>query len=463
MTLKFGTSGLRGLVEELQGGVSARHAQAFATHMIEAGHAKAGDTVYLGHDLRASSPAILAECADGLRAAGLVAADCGARQAAAIMITGSHIPADRNGIKFYRPDGEIDKDDEAAIVALAAAATPPVPGNEGSPTRNIDAALSDYAARFAGALAADALKGWRIGIYQHSQVARDLLVELMQGYGAEVVPLGRSETFVPVDTEAVSDATCEDLRAWAAAEGLDAILSTDGDSDRPLMADENGAVIRGDAIGLVSAQELAAATVVTPVTSNSGIGPQRGFAVARTRVGSPYVIAAMRTAMEQGASPVIGFEANGGLLTGSQTVLNGATLSPLPTRDAVLPMLCMLSAAIRSEKPLSRVVADLALPVAASGRLENFASARSAALLQRLQAGPQEVAAFLDGLGTPDLIDTTDGFQMFLAGGDMIHIRPSGNAPELRCYAESMRADRAAELVAAGLARAQDWTRAVHD
>ncbi|MGO7770887.1 hypothetical protein ACC736_39275, partial [Rhizobium ruizarguesonis] len=36
------------------------------------------------------------------------------------MVTGSHIPADRNGIKFYLPDGEIDKSDEADITALAA-------------------------------------------------------------------------------------------------------------------------------------------------------------------------------------------------------------------------------------------------------------------------------------------------------------------------------------------------------
>lgn len=33
----------------------------------------------------------------------------------AIMITGSHITFDRNGIKFYRPDGEISESDEAAI------------------------------------------------------------------------------------------------------------------------------------------------------------------------------------------------------------------------------------------------------------------------------------------------------------------------------------------------------------
>ncbi|MCT7085273.1 phosphomannomutase, partial [Salmonella enterica subsp. enterica serovar Oranienburg] len=34
-----------------------------------------------------------------------------------IMVTGSHIPFDRNGLKFYRPDGEITKADELAILA----------------------------------------------------------------------------------------------------------------------------------------------------------------------------------------------------------------------------------------------------------------------------------------------------------------------------------------------------------
>ena len=32
------------------------------------------------------------------------------------MITGSHIPFDRNGLKFYRPDGEISKSDEHVIL-----------------------------------------------------------------------------------------------------------------------------------------------------------------------------------------------------------------------------------------------------------------------------------------------------------------------------------------------------------
>lgn len=36
----------------------------------------------------------------------------------AIMVTGSHIPFERNGLKFYRPDGEITKHDEAAILSV---------------------------------------------------------------------------------------------------------------------------------------------------------------------------------------------------------------------------------------------------------------------------------------------------------------------------------------------------------
>ncbi len=132
MSLKFGTSGLRGLSEDLKGKASALYATAFAHHLLNSGLAKQGDPILIGQDFRDSSPAIAASCIGALKAAGLKPLDCGALptpalalyglslKAAALMITGSHIPADRNGIKFYRPDGEIDKQDETAIADLAA-------------------------------------------------------------------------------------------------------------------------------------------------------------------------------------------------------------------------------------------------------------------------------------------------------------------------------------------------------
>ena len=43
MSLKFGTSGLRGLSVDLKGKASAVYATAFARHLLTSGQAKAGD------------------------------------------------------------------------------------------------------------------------------------------------------------------------------------------------------------------------------------------------------------------------------------------------------------------------------------------------------------------------------------------------------------------------------------
>jgi phosphomannomutase len=40
----------------------------------------------------------------------------------------------------------------------------------------------------------------------------------------------------------------------------------------------------------------------------------------------------------------------------------------------------------------------------------------------------------------------TDGLRASFANGDIVHLRPSGNAPELRCYTESGSEVRAQQL-----------------
>ena len=49
-------------------------------------------------------------------------------------------------------------------------------------------------------------------------------------------------------------------------------------------------------------------------------------------------------------------------------------------------------------------------------------------------------------------IDTTDGLRMTFENGEIVHLRPSGNAPEFRCYNEAGTQARAAELNRACLA-----------
>ncbi|WP_280925456.1 hypothetical protein [Shewanella holmiensis] len=53
------------------------------------------------------------------------------------------------------------------------------------------------------------------------------------------------------------------------------------------------------------------------------------------------------------------------------------------------------------------------------------------------------------GLSAFDIVsmDSTDGLRLRLDNGDVVHLRPSGNAPELRCYAESMSVVPATSLV----------------
>lgn len=474
MSLKFGTSGLRGLSVDLEGPATALYATAFARHLLASGIAQPGDEVLVGRDFRASSPAISAIAIGALRKAGFAPRDCGAlptpalaltglaRKAACLMVTGSHIPADRNGIKFYRPDGEIDKTDEAAITA--AATTIRTEGTIFDAAQETaddlhDAAMALYGARNRLLLPAGSLAGLRVGVYQHSTVARDLFISVLTHYGAEAVALGRSERFIPVDTEAVSGETVALLQGWAVQHGLDAIISADGDGDRPLVTDETGTPVRGDLIGLIACRFLGATAIATPVTSNSGIEAAVGGAVLRTKVGSPFVIAAMNDAVAAGEKAVAGFEANGGTLTATPFTVNGQTLTPLPTRDSLMPVLAVLALAAGQKRPLSAIAAGFALPAAASDRLENFPVETSAALMAELRSGAGALAAFLAPLGVPSKISDIDGLRVTLESGDVVHFRPSGNAPEMRCYVEAGDDAAALRLLAAGLARIREWAR----
>lgn len=447
----FGTSGLRGLVSTLTPVLVRDHVAAFAAAC------PTGAGLFVGRDLRPSSPGIADAVIRAAQGAGLAVRDCGAvptpalalaamtAGAAAVMVTGSHIPADRNGLKFYTPAGEITKGDEAAILAaLGRHPVAPAPG----PAPQAEAGVGPaYVARYLSAFGIGALAGLRIGVYAHSSVGRDLLAETLTALGGTVVELGRSADFIPVDTEAVDGATRSRLRHWAATTGLDAIASADGDADRPLLTDANGAVIAGDILGQITAAMLGAEVVVTPVTSNSGAELSGRFArVIRTRVGSPHVIAAMRDA----GGRVAGYEANGGFLLGFAAEGPAGPLAPLMTRDSLLPIVATLwqgrrrgLAATVSAEPARFTAADR---LAAPGE-------RSAQLIDGLGADRCARAAFLAALGlTAAGLDRTDGLRISAMDGRVAHLRASGNAPELRLYVEAESPEAAAALLAAGMA-----------
>ena len=461
--VRFGTSGARGLVADM----SAEICYAYTAAFLQVIAAPPGSRVALGIDFRPSSPDIARACVAAIRQAGLEADYCGVlptpalafyaqeQGIAAIMVTGSHIPFDRNGIKFYRASGEITKADEVGISA-ASVTLPAQIQLDSLPTANLQARQL-YLDRYLDFFPRKALAGMRLGFYEHSSVARDMLHELLQGLGAEVISLGRTDQFVPIDTEAVADTDIQQARRWAAEHGFDAILSTDGDADRPLLGDEHGNYLRGDVVGILCAQTLGAEAVATPVSSNTALEKCGAFAhLARTRIGSPYVIEGMEKLIQNGARHVVGFEANGGFLVGSTLEKNGRSLQPLPTRDAVLPIIALLVLARERGVPVSQLPASLPPRYTASDRIQNFATEKSRKLIQQLASDAAALREFLAPLSVePAHIDQTDGLRITLTNDEIIHLRPSGNAPELRCYAEAASQTRANELANACLLRVE--------
>ena len=460
----FGTSGARGLVVHMTDTLCYAYTLAFLQAVVS----QPGPIV-LGHDLRPSSPRMAAACAAAIRDSGYTVIYAGALptpalayfaatlDAPCLVVTGSHIPFDRNGLKFYRADGEISKVDEAAMrAAVVNVPTEIKPFMLGEPDGR---ARDAYVQRYLNFFGAKVLAGQRIGMYEHSSVARDVLREILEGLGAEVLSLGRTETFVPIDTEAVRPEDVAQAKLWADEHQFDAILSTDGDGDRPLIGDETGAWLRGDIVGVLCAQYLAAEVVVTPVSSNTAVELCDSFKkVIRTRIGSPYVIAGMEDACmkadTQHNQVVVGYEANGGFLLGSDVVRDGRRLTPLATRDAVLPMLALLCMARSQGTALSQLSQRLPSRYTASDRLQNFTNALSSALLNRLSNDLTQAAQLLaPDSGEVVEVSTVDGLRLSFINGDIVHLRPSGNAPELRCYAEASTTLRASQLCADCLQR----------
>ncbi|EOD81595.1 Phosphomannomutase [Grimontia indica] len=450
--IQFGTSGARGLVEQFTFEACAAFTHAFVSSIRSQFEF---DSVAIAIDNRPSSPQMAKAIFRAVKDMGLKPIYYGVVPTPAlayvamqdgmpsIMVTGSHIPFDRNGLKFYRPDGEITKSDEQAILKAnveftLSADEPELVVSSKAAKAYIERSVSLFDEQF--------LKGRRIGIYEHSSAGRDLYAQMFESLGAQVIPLERSDHFVPIDTEAVSESDKLKALKWSEEHDLDFIFSTDGDGDRPLVSDQKGNWLRGDVLGLLCAKELGIDALALPVSCNTAAELSGEFAHAsRTKIGSPYVIAEFDNLAKKYRN-VAGFEANGGFLLGSDVSFNGSVVKALPTRDAVLPALMLLSAS--KQTPISELVSSLPKRYTHSDRIQNFATEKSLAILEKAKQEPEDFLKSLSFESTNvELVDLTDGLRMTLINGDIIHFRPSGNAPELRCYAESESEIRAQIIV----------------
>ncbi|MFH1846683.1 MAG: hypothetical protein ABH869_03920 [Candidatus Omnitrophota bacterium] len=526
--LKFGTSGLRALVSEMTDMECYINTNGFIKFLEEKGEMSTGEkSIALGGDLRSSTPRIMAVVGLAIRDMGYKVDFCGflpssalasyaiKKEVPSIMVTGSHIPDDRNGIKFTKKSGEILKTDESDILKNVknardeeyAKADDESLFNESGmlkdPKEKVfpeqdDEAVRDYVNRYLEVFPGDALGGMKIVFYQHSAVARDIMKEIFEKLGAEIIPVGRSDKFVPVDTEKVSEDTRQLLRAMAEKYSPFAVISADGDSDRPLLADENGDFLSGDKLGALVSMYLKPDFAAVPISANDAVIKAlkaMKVNVKQTQIGSPYIIAAMNRELEMDPGiKAVGWESNGGFLLGQDWQINGKILKALAARDAVLPLLAVLLLAKKENMSLSKLIstklparylradvvdnktsgcekytADMGKALikmfspenddiiqvdfeAKGGRIyynnENEDNVKD---LEDCFIGIRETLAryFSKDKGFDDItsVNFIDGIRIIFRSGDVVHIRPSGNAPEFRMYVTSDSNERVEEII----------------
>ncbi|MCR4290504.1 MAG: hypothetical protein NUV86_09630 [Candidatus Scalindua sp.] len=523
-SLEFGTSGLRDKVTAMTDMECYINTRGFIMFLEERGELNAsGKDIALGGDLRSSTPRIMSAVSLAIKNSGYRTLFCGRvptptlayyamyKCMPSIMVTGSHIPDDRNGIKFTKKSGEVLKTDEDDIlrnVEYARTTEYEKPLQESLfdkkgmfkeeynlPEAEFEMeAINIYVHRYTDVFKNKPLSRKKIVLYQHSAVGRDIVQEIFEGLGADVVPIERSNKFVAVDTEKVSIDTTSLLQKASREHKPFAIITTDGDSDRPLLADENGRFLPGDKLGALISIFLSPDFVAIPISANDAVVSsleERGIKVMQTRIGSPYVIDAMNSEIERNpGSKVAGWECNGGFLLGSDWSIDNNTLKSLPTRDAVLPLICVLLLAAKGHQTVSELVTS-SLPDRYTHSdviddktpgCESYTAEMGKTIIKMLSPENSDISQvdfteegikangvdcstgsyhnltlikeklyhyFTKERGFTDIVSINfiDGIRIVFSNNDVVHLRPSGNAPEFRIYATADTQEAANQIV----------------
>jgi phosphoglucosamine mutase len=438
----FGTDGIRGRtnVAPMTADVAMRVGQAAGAYFLRGDHRH---RVVIGKDTRLSGYMMESAMVAGFTSVGMDVVLLGPMPTPAVamltrelradlgvMISASHNPFFDNGIKLFGPDGyKLSDKAEAAIEKLMESQLELIDAPKIGRAKRIDDARGRYI-HFAKSTFPDHLRldGLKVVIDCANgaayQVAPDALWEL----GAEVIALGTSPNGTNIN-DGCGSTSPEALRETVAASGADLGLALDGDADRLIVVDEQGAMVDGDqlmALIAMSQQQrgtLRGGGIVATVMSNLGLERklgEHGLDMHRTAVGDRYVLQAMR---EKGCN--VGGEQSGHIILSDYAT----------TGDGLIAGLQVLASIVEQGKPASE-------------------------LLHMFEPVPQLLKNVRFGGGAPLETDSVKaaiaGAENELGGRGRLVIRKSGTEPLIRVMAEGddpvmveRLVDRICEAVAA--------------
>jgi len=513
--LCFGTSGIRALVTDMTDMECYINTRGFIQYLYKIKEIKLGNDIVLAGDFRTSTPRIMKAIHRAILDEGCQILYCGfiptptlsyyawKRHLPAIMVTGSHVPEEFNGIKFIKSSDEVLKNEEKDILFhVAEVREKEYLKSESDSLFDVDGflkqpvglpsvseeknALLEFQKRYTDVFSSNILNGKKIVLYEQSAVGRGLLKDILISLGAEVVCFGKSDKFIPIDTEKMPDFVINLFKKLAKEFKPFAIVSTDGDSDRPILTDEDGSFLSGERlcalVSLYLKPDFASMTATCgDDTTLITLLKKSNIEIVLTKIGSPYVIDAMNEKLTKNQNAkVVSWERNGGYLLGSDFTVNNKILDSLPTRDSILPLLIALifateenvslSALIKSRLPsrftssdavnnktkgcesynanFGKIIISSFSPRDSNIKELDFVSENTNQEAKDIKSRLESYFNSTLGYTSITSINYIDGVRISFLNGEVVHLRPSSNAPEFRLYVIADTKERADKVLA---------------
>ncbi|EDR96836.1 phosphoglucosamine mutase [Anaerostipes caccae L1-92] len=420
----FGTDGFRG---EANIDLTVEHAYKVGRFLgWHLGKEKKRPKVVIGKDTRRSSYMFEHALVAGLTASGANAYmlyvtttpsvsyvvrteqfDCG------IMISASHNPYYDNGIKLinakgHKMDAEVEEQIEAYIDGEI--------GELPFATKSDIGRAKDYASgrnRYIGyliSLATRSFKNVKVGLDCSNGSSSSIAKNVFETLGAEVYVINNEPDGTNINTNCGST-HIEILKGFVKENHLDVGFAYDGDADRCIAVDENGAEVNGDLILYVCGKymkehgALNNNTVVTTVMSNLGLYKafdRAGIDYEKTAVGDKYVYENMSR--------------NGHGLGGEQS--GHIIFSKFATTgDGILTSLKIMEAMLEQKQSLGQLVKDVDI---------------YPQILENVKVRDKK-----DAREDADVITAVEAVEKELGNDGRILVRESGTEPLVRVMVEA--------------------------
>lgn len=223
-----------------------------------------------------------------------------------VMISASHNPFADNGIKLFGPDGyKLSDQIEAEVESLLEKdfQSQLAPAHAIGRAKRVEGDIYRYIEFVKRTLPRDVtLHGLRVAIDCANGAAYKVAPLALWELGADVVTIGNEPNGTNINLDCGSTHPSA-LQKKVHEVRADIGIALDGDADRVIIVDENGAIVDGDQLMAVIAESwandqiLRGDGIVATVMSNLGLErflAGRGLSLARTKVGDRYVVEHMR-------------------------------------------------------------------------------------------------------------------------------------------------------------------------